>query len=325
MNRIDRLTAILIQLQSKKWVTSVEIADRFEISQRTVYRDIRALEEAGIPLFSEPGRGYSLVEGYHLPPVMFSPEEAGAVLIAEKLVEKLTDSSVQKHFLSAVMKIKAVLPESSKNQVEKMEEHVAVFSRPVTERDGYPNNFLSEIQQALVKQKCVNIDYDAYYSREMTKNRIVDPHGLVYYGNCWHLIGYCHLRQEMRDFRLDRILRLQITDKSSTEKQKGQLREYLTSMWRDSDLTEVTVWFDNSVVSSLTNAKFYFGFIDETPESNGVEMHFGINDLVYFAHWVLSFGDKIKIIEPDELKNIAKNLVRNLAALYLPENIAQKA
>ncbi len=96
MNRIDRVSATLIQLQSKKFVTAGEIAERFGISKRTVYRDVKALEEAGVPLGGEPGKGYFLVEGYHLPPVMFTPEEASSMLTAEKIVEKMADRSVER-------------------------------------------------------------------------------------------------------------------------------------------------------------------------------------------------------------------------------------
>jgi predicted DNA-binding transcriptional regulator YafY len=87
MNRIDRLTAILVQLQSKKVVKAHEIADRFEISLRTVYRDVRALEEAGIPIGAEAGKGYFILDGYHLPPVMFSQQEANALVLGSKLIE----------------------------------------------------------------------------------------------------------------------------------------------------------------------------------------------------------------------------------------------
>ena len=90
MNRIDRLTAILIQLQTKKVVKAQEIADRFNISLRTVYRDIRALEEAGVHIGAEAGIGYFL-ENYHLPPVMFTTEEASALMLGAKLIEKMSD------------------------------------------------------------------------------------------------------------------------------------------------------------------------------------------------------------------------------------------
>src|SRR5882672_8075758 len=98
MNRIDRLTAILIHLQTKRVVRAEEIASRFGMSLRTVYRDVKALMEAGVPIGSEAGKGYFIVDGFHLPPVMFSQEEASAILLAGKLVEKMTDESIRQAF-----------------------------------------------------------------------------------------------------------------------------------------------------------------------------------------------------------------------------------
>ena len=126
MNRIDRISAILIQLQSKRVVKGQEIADRFGISLRTVYRDVRTLEEAGVPVVSEAGTGYSLGEGYRLPPVMFSPEEATAFLTAEKLVEKFTDSATSKIYSHGLDKIKAVLRSDDKHNLNQMYEHIEV-------------------------------------------------------------------------------------------------------------------------------------------------------------------------------------------------------
>src|SRR3954463_4872434 len=130
MNRIDRLTAILIQLQSKKIVKAEEIACRFEISLRTVYRDVKALMEAGVPIGSEAGKGYFIVDGYHLPPVMFNQEEASAMLVAGKLVEKLTDQSIRKAFESALLKITSVLNESEKDHLENLQSAVHVYRNP---------------------------------------------------------------------------------------------------------------------------------------------------------------------------------------------------
>src|SRR6186713_2121619 len=118
MNRIDRLTAILIHLQTKRVVKAEEIADRFEMSLRTVYRDVKALMEAGVPIGSEAGKGYFIVDGYHLPPVMFNQEEASAMLMAGKLVEKLTDQSIRNAFESSLQKIKSVLNEAERDHME---------------------------------------------------------------------------------------------------------------------------------------------------------------------------------------------------------------
>ena len=121
MNRIDRLTAILIHLQTKRVVKAEEIADRFEMSLRTVYRDVKALMEAGVPIGSEAGKGYFIVDGYHLPPVMFTQDEASAMLLAGKLVEKMSDKSVRTAFESALLKIKAVLNDSGKDHLEDLQ------------------------------------------------------------------------------------------------------------------------------------------------------------------------------------------------------------
>src|SRR5918993_5100180 len=130
MNRIDRLTAILIHLQTKRVVRAEEVADRFEISLRTVYRDVKALMETGVPIGSEAGKGYFIVDGYHLPPVMFNQEEASALLTAGKLVEKMTDDSIRKAYESALLKIKSVLNTSEKDHLENLQSSIQVLRYP---------------------------------------------------------------------------------------------------------------------------------------------------------------------------------------------------
>ena len=102
MNRIDRLTAIIIYLQGHQRVTVEEMANRYDISERTVYRDLSALHEAGVPIGSEPGEGYFIVKGYHLPPVMFDKEEAAALLAGERLMQKWSNTALGESYLSAL-------------------------------------------------------------------------------------------------------------------------------------------------------------------------------------------------------------------------------
>src|ERR1700710_269421 len=127
MNRIDRISAILIQLQSRRVVKAADIAERFNISLRTVYRDIRTLEEAGIPLIGEAGVGYSIMDGYRLPPVMFTREEATAFLTAEKFVDKLTDATTVTHYQSAMFKIKSILKTAEKDLLENIHSSIEVL------------------------------------------------------------------------------------------------------------------------------------------------------------------------------------------------------
>ncbi len=124
MNRIDRLFGILTFLQTKKYVPAEKIADRFQISVRTVYRDIKALGEQGVPVSFEQHKGYFVVQGYFLPPVSFSNEEASALLLMEAIVTGFADKSIQKHYSSALNKVKSVLKGPEKEKIELLNNNI---------------------------------------------------------------------------------------------------------------------------------------------------------------------------------------------------------
>ena len=141
MNRFDRITAILVQLHTRRVVKAQDLAERFEISLRTVYRDMRSLEEAGVPIVGEAGIGYSLMEGYKLPPVLFSKEEALALVTAEKMVDKFTDDATQRNYRSALYKIKAVLRVQEKDLLERVEDSILVLEDSGTSPTGRLTTF----------------------------------------------------------------------------------------------------------------------------------------------------------------------------------------
>src|SRR5690606_30974241 len=126
VKRFDRIVAILVQLQSKRIVRAQELADRFGVSLRTVYRDIRTLEASGVPISSEAGVGYSIMDGYRLPPVMFTREEVGSFVAADKLMQKFTDRSMGAYYQSAMFKLKSVLRGGDKDWVQALESQVTM-------------------------------------------------------------------------------------------------------------------------------------------------------------------------------------------------------
>ena len=126
LKRFDRIVAILIQLQSRRIVKAQDLADRFQVSLRTIYRDIRTLEASGVPIASEAGVGYSIMEGYRLPPVMFTREEASSFVAAEKLMQNYTDKTLGSYHESAMVKIKSVLRGSQKDWVSALESQVDI-------------------------------------------------------------------------------------------------------------------------------------------------------------------------------------------------------
>jgi predicted DNA-binding transcriptional regulator YafY len=222
MNRIDRLFGILTLLQSKKFVKGEKIAEKFNISVRSVYRDIKALNEQGIPVSFEQHRGYFIVNGYFLQPVSFTTEEANALLLMESIVSAFADKSIQQHYSTALTKIKSVLRSSQKDSVERLSENIKL-QVPACFVQNF--NYLTSIQQAISSQKILEIGYTN--KQEEVSIRKMEPIGLVFYALSWHLIGWCHNKKDYRDFRVSRILRLHCTDEPFTIQKHIPLDDYM--------------------------------------------------------------------------------------------------
>lgn len=128
LKKIDRITAILTQLQSKPIVRAQDLAEKFEVSIRTIYRDIKTLENAGIPIIGEAGNGYSLMDGYKLPPVMFTKDEVLSFITAEKLMQHFSHESLGAHYKTAMEKLRSVLKYSDKKLLENIEKQIDIYN-----------------------------------------------------------------------------------------------------------------------------------------------------------------------------------------------------
>lgn len=315
MNRIDRLTAILIHLQTKKVVKAQEIADRFSISLRTVYRDIRALEEAGVPIGAEAGIGYFL-EGYNLPPVMFTNAEASALLVGGKFVEKLADKSLIEPFQSALFKIKSVMKGSEKEYLEELEPKIAVHT--LTRPTPYSDQLLNEIQEAIAQQQVLSIEYLSNYNEQITQ-REVEAIGLYHYGLGWHLIGFCTLRQDYRDFRVDRIRQLTNTGRSFISRRLLSLQQYLERETDTLPQIDVSLIFKKHVVRFMQEQKYMYGYLSEEPLGDNVRMLFRTRFVEGLSRWLLMFGNDVTVESPESLKTLMCSLAAEIRNHYLPE------
>ncbi len=311
MNRIERISAILIQLQSKKVVTAQEIADRFEISLRTVYRDMKALEETGVPISAEAGTGYSIMEGYKLPPVHFSINEATALLTAEKLIEKLTDTGIDKDYKSALLKIKAILRTTEKNYLETIEDHIEVVKNRYIPDESNDTDFLQKIISAVSTKSVLKLDYLASSSGEISE-RNIEPIGIFFLGNRWLLIAYCRLRNDYRTFRLDRFRQLSTTTEIYQTKHPA-LKSFLDKMAKEEKLYKVVIEIENEVVKYLGEQKFYNGYVSEKKGNSKTEMTFLAPSLEGFARWYMMIGDHTKIISPPELMDRIKVIFKEVS------------
>lgn len=222
MNRIDRLFGILVLLQSKKYVTAEAISEKFGISVRTVYRDVKALYEQGIPVSFEQHRGYFIVQGYFLPPVSFSFEEASALLLMENMVYGFADRSIHKNYSSALSKIKTVLRSSQKEKIEVLEKKIKL---QLPSRFTNDFDYLTVLQEAISSKHIVEIEY-RNNNNEVSK-RMVEPIGLIFYAFGWHVIGWCHMRKDYRDFKIVRILKIKNTGSPFTKEEHVSLNDYM--------------------------------------------------------------------------------------------------
>ncbi len=219
--RLSRLTAILTQLQTKRLLTASELAKKFTVTNRTIYRDIKALSQAGVPVLTEEGKGYKLMDGYRIPPVMFTESEANALITAEQLILKNKDASFIEEYLSAVSKVKSVLQHNTKEKANLLSGRIVFRQNAEKEKTS---NYLAVLQLALTNFNLVKIEYFAPDTNQST-TRIIEPFAIYSTQENWIVIALCRLRKEFRAFRLDRIQQLKVLD-GKFEPHKMSLQEY---------------------------------------------------------------------------------------------------
>lgn len=305
LNRFDRTLAILILLQSKKRIRAQELSDRFEVSLRTIYRDIRSLEAAGVPVVGEAGVGYSIMEGYRLPPVMFTGEEAGSFVAAEKLMHKFTDAALRSNFESAMNKVKSVLRSKEKYLLEMLEEKVWITPGGELFNKEIPNA-LEILFNSIAGQRQVFLEYLAFDADAPT-SRYIEPVGVFHEHNFWHLYAYCHLRKDYRQFRTDRILSIKNTDTPfvlTHTNIKAYTKKNVTASVR------VLIAIPKKIMRYIGSNMEYYGLVKQEAHGNEVVLEFQCDEsMESLARWYLMFGDHARVIAPDAFHARVKELV----------------
>lgn len=307
MNRIDRLSAILNMLQSAANIRVQQIAERFGISKRTVYRDLKALEEAGVPLAGDGPEGYSLVDGYKLPPLMFSRSEATAFLAAQQLVGRYTDRSIYSNYNSGIDKIKAVMQKVDRLNMNNLSEIVASrnFNCPFRNEADY----LATIIDQIASHKRICISYFAY-STQQESQREIDPIGVFFSQANWYLIAYCHLKQDYRTFQIKRIKSIRLTQ-TEIDRKHPPFDSFLKNQGAQKELRKVVIRVEKKYLTLIGDSRFYQGLVEEKDFADYVEMHFMTFSLTRFARWYLSYMDILEIIEPTDLQSAVKEIIEN--------------
>lgn len=308
LKKLDRVTAILTQLQSKPIVRAQDLAEKFDVSIRTIYRDVKTLENAGIPIIGEAGSGYSLMDGYKLPPVMFTKEEVLSFITAEKLMQRFSHESLGSHYKTAMEKVRSVLKYSDRNLLANIEKQIDIF-------DNYPKpedkikNIIPTILESIAEKVQISIDYKTV--NEEISTRTIEVVGVFFEFNYWYIIAYCTLRNDFRQFRIDRILKLAKTQIPFLQ-EYGQINDYRKNP--NGNKTTVKLLVDKKIMGHLGNSKVYYGLTEEKETEKGFELTFETEWISEgFPRWLITFSDYAEIIEPESLKTTMRELIAKVS------------
>lgn len=306
VKKFNRILSIYVQLQSRNFITAQQFANRYQVSVRTIYRDIKALEHAGVPVYNEAGRGYALVEGYRIPPTIFTKEQALSFVIAEKLMEKYADKSLSFNFSSALHKMKAILRTSEKENVALIEDQFLIFdttSENVTE-------VLAVLLESIVAKFQIEIVYQKPAS-DVAESRLLEAIGIFYENDYWYFMAYCHLRNDYRQFRIDRVQQIVKTPHSFLKEHKSL--DYFLKKKNEilNEKTTVKIIAPRNTAHYFNWDKASYGFVSEKIRDDMVELTFETTtQLNYFARWFLMYCADAEIVEPLALKQIVKELLQ---------------
>ena len=303
MNRTDRLLAIVLELQGRERVTAEALAHTFGVTKRTIYRDILALNESGVPVVSAAGQGYWLMEGYFLPPVSLNLDEAMMLILGSEVMAQSFDAQGRAAAKSASRKIEAALSGAVAQEVAYLKDNIR-FVRMDSDVLIDISETLRLVRGAILEQRPLHLHYFKRKGRTSgeASERTVDPHALIHFKDAWVLSAYCHLRSALRIFRLDRIQKIEVLPQTF-ERRAG----YSVSMHHEPDVAgqEVELLFDKNMTQWVKERPAYF-IHDYCGTPEGLRVVLKVHRPEEALSWILSWGSSVKVLSPESLKDLLR-------------------
>ncbi|WP_204518419.1 helix-turn-helix transcriptional regulator [Brevibacillus fulvus] len=315
MNKTDRQLAIMLEMQRSKMLKAEDLAALFETSVRTIYRDIHALSEMGIPIVGAPGQGYSLMEGYFLPPVGFSAEEAVTLLMGTDFIEQRLDGEYGRVANGARRKIEAILPESVRGESARLRETMQLLQvgDPLTGWREKGN--LGQVRRAIMECRKLRMTYVKIMPEkdgDRKSTREVAPYGLVLVQGKWILIARCDLRQEIRHFRLSRMTELAVLEERFLFPQGFNLNNYRPPEDRNE---RVLVRANPEIADKIAETcPFYLQSMDQRHED--LIVSFLVRRPEELLPYILGWGGDVEVLEPDSFRQRIREEVEKILKRY---------
>jgi predicted DNA-binding transcriptional regulator YafY len=315
MNKTERQLAITLELQRTKLIRAEDLASQFETSVRTIYRDIQALSEAGVPIAGAPGHGYSLMEGYFLPPVSFTAEEAVSLLMGARFIEQRWDAAYGIQAKSAHRKIEAILPENVRKASARVQETMRVLYPAEPDTASHVKTYLNDIRHAILEQRKISFTYVKNLPEtdgKRSTQRVVSPYGLSLVREHWMLVAKCDLREDIRHFRLSRMSELAVLKDAFLLPPDFDLNRYQP---RDDREEHVLIRAKVEVADKIRELlHFYIDAVHEQRE--GIHFDFRVRHPEEIMHHLLGLGGDIEVIKPQSLRNRMREIASNILKHY---------
>ena len=315
MNKTDRLLAILLELQQRKVMRAEDLASLFETSVRTIYRDIQALSEAGVPLIGAPGQGYSLMEGYFLPPIMFTAEEAVALLIGTDFVEQRFDADYGEKARASRKKIESILPDRVRADAARVRKTMRLLAPGSKAALGEERDYLEFVRRAILEERKIEFHYaknmpDSKGNRKSFRSAA--PYGLAFLQGSWTLIAWCDLRQGIRHFRLSRMKDLTILEERFEMPPGFHLENYRPP---DDRNLLVRILAIHGIADRVKEAgNYYIETLEECEE--GLLVSFRVRRPEEIQHWVLGWGSDVVVLEPQSFRDRIRDEAEKMFKRY---------
>ncbi|NNE69454.1 MAG: YafY family transcriptional regulator [Rhodothermales bacterium] len=314
MNRTERLFALVLLLQNKPNMSSRDLAEHFGVSRRTVFRDLRALTESGVPLTYADEGGYEILEGYQLPPLMLTAREAATLLMGTEFMKLQSEASLRADADQVGLKIRSVLPREVKDYIDSLREKTVLdpyWIHAAQEEAKADEGRWYRLSEAVARERKVIMEYFVGSRGESTR-RTVDPLGLVYYVDHWNLIAFDHLRGEVRNFRLDRIETMHVLAEGFTRPEGFDLVRHLEARGVRQSSTEIVLQFSPEVYRRAKQG-IPARLDEETVTVDAATATFRFDNLEYVAAWLIRFGTEVNVVKPPELRQALADLAMRVA------------
>ena len=310
-----RLINLILMLQRQPGQKATDLANRLGVSVRTLHRYFEMLEEMGVPIYAERGPygGFSLVRGYKLPPLVFTPEEAVAISLGTSLVREMWGQLYYEAAQGALTKLENVLPDEQRQEIAWARR--ALVAIGINRADiEMLTPLLEKLRRAVRENRRLSMNYHSG-SNPHGEQRELDPYALIHRQGWWYVVGFCHLRQELRTFRVDRVTELNLTDQTYSAPVDFDIRAYMAQEWQDVPQIKVRMCFAAQFAHLAQYTRGYWETFDEQPDGS-VVVTFSTPDINAAASNALAYGPVVTVLEPPEVRRIVKEWAQAAANLY---------